>query len=230
MHGHVIGELGDAHSARVRRHADRCEPCRRALATISAADDRPPAVRRAPRPRRAVLALSVAAPALAIALLAYRLVGPPDLQTKGGGTLQPQLEIYARRGGDPFRVAAGTPLRPADEIRFVVQRPGAMTHVMIASVEAGGASNLYFPYGGQQSAEIAGKGARVELPGAIVLDASAGPERVFALFSQAPLAWDQVQRALAALGRGGPGAVRGALSLTVEADAQASVLVEKAAP
>jgi hypothetical protein len=229
LHGHAIGALGDEHSERVRRHATACPDCSRTLAAISAADD--PLTRRAgPRAgRRALIwTLALAVPAAAIAVVVPRLGGSPpdDLQAKGGDG-RPALEIFARRGAHPFRVGADTPLRSGDEIRFVVHRPEGLSHVMIASVEESGATNLYFPFGAAGSGEVAGAGGRAELPGAIVLDASRGPERVFALFSRAPLPWVQAQRALATLGQRGAAEVRRPQPLPIPAEAQASLLLEK---
>lgn len=230
LHGHAIGALGDEHSERVRQHATACQDCSRALAAISAADD--PLARRGAAPRagrRALIwTLALAIPAAAIAVVVPRLGGSPasDLQAKGGDA-RPALEIFARRGAHPFRVGADTPLRSGDEIRFVVHRPEGLSHVMIASVEESGTTNLYFPFGAGGSVEVAGAGGRAELPGAIVLDASRGPERVFALFSRVPLPWVQVQRALATLGQRGAAEVRRPQPLPVSAEAQASLLLEK---
>jgi hypothetical protein len=230
LHGHAIGALGDDHSERVQRHAATCAPCAQVLAAIGAADER---ARSGPRPqqRRLPWVLAIAVPAAAIALLVPRLAlrpsAGPDLQVKGGA-VQPALELFARRGGEPFAVA-GTALRAGDEVRFVVHAPPGLRQVMIVSVEAGGDANLYYPFGAHESAALPGEAGRAELPGAIVLDASPGPERVFALFSRAPLAWADAQRALMALGQGGAAAVRRERSILVKAEAQASFLFEKAA-
>ncbi|HET9451957.1 MAG TPA: hypothetical protein VFO83_13795, partial [Aggregicoccus sp.] len=69
-----------------------------------------------------------------------------------------------------------------------------------------------------------------ELPGSVVLDAAPGPERVFALFSDAPLAAGDVTRALEALGSGGRGAIRAQQRLPVAGTEQASFLFEKVQP
>ena len=98
---------------------------------------------------------------------------------------------------------------------------------MIVSVDGRGAANLYVSRDGRRSAEIPGAGPRAELPGSIVLDASPGPERVFALFSRAPLGWPDAERALVALGHSGAAALRQEQALAVPAEAQASVLFEK---
>jgi hypothetical protein len=229
LHGHAIGALGDEHSEQVRRHAADCQECGTALREIGAVDERP---RSAARARRRALPWVLAAlPAAAVAVLVPRLVGRSaagsDLQIKGGA-VRPALELFARRRGEAFAVGE-TPLRAGDELRFVVHAPPGLGQVMIVSVEAGGGANLYYPFGGNQSAALPGTGGRAELPGSIVLDASAGPERVFALFSRAPLAWAETSRALLALGRGGTAATRRGKSLPVPAEAQTSFLFEKAA-
>jgi hypothetical protein len=100
---------------------------------------------------------------------------------------------------------------------------------MIAAVDAQGHSRVYAPYDGKESAAVAAD-RRLELPegGSIELDASPGPERIFALFSRRPLTAQTVLAALEHLGAGGAEAVRRTERLDVAADAQLSELVEKA--
>ena len=98
--------------------------------------------------------------------------------------------------------------------------------VMIASVDGAGRANLYVPYEGTTSVRIK-PGRRVEMEGSIVLDASRGPERVFAIFSRRPLDAAPVRAALAGIAARGAGAIRSAGSLEVDAAGQSSVLFEK---
>jgi hypothetical protein len=169
------------------------------------------------------------APALAAAaaLVLMLRVGdrpPPDddLRAKGG----PSLQIVARRGDQTFRVVDGATLAAGDAVRFVVAAPRD-GHLMIASIDGRGVASLYHPAGGDRSAPLPA-GARVELPGSIVLDDAPGPERFVALWSAASLPAAPVLAALTAIGAGGPDAIRAAPPLAVGADAERSLVIEKA--
>jgi hypothetical protein len=97
---------------------------------------------------------------------------------------------------------------------------------MIGSVDGAGKATIYVPFGGEASAPVP-RGGSWESLNSVVLDASPGPERLFALFSRQPLAARTVTEALAALGRRGPAGIRSADHLEVPADGQVSVLFEK---
>jgi hypothetical protein len=215
----ICSEQRDAHRASVQRFGDQV------LARTA------PAVRSrlAPRSRRrwwaGALVLSAAA-----ALLWLRR-GPDDdlgtstaLRFKGPGSLQ----IFARRQGRVFPVAAGTVLAPGDAIRFFLH-PSGLDHVIVGSVDGAGKANIYYPYGGARSARL-DPGRRLEVPGSIILDGAPGPERVFAVFSRAPLAADQVRAALAAVAAGGEAAIRSSRTLPLPDTSQASVQFEKGEP
>jgi hypothetical protein len=156
-------------------------------------------------------------------LVLRRPLPEPDLSVsvKGG----PALIIAARRGGRVFRPAPSDPVRPGDRIRFVLQ--GArLPYVLIVSIDGAGQASVYVPYQGTASARIASR-QRMELDETVVLDASPGPERVFAFLSPTPLAVDPIRAALAAVGAQGPEAIRRVSRLEVGAADQTSVLLEK---
>ena len=135
--------------------------------------------------------------------------------------------VFANRAGRVLPVHDGTELEAGDRIRFMVI-PGAARYLMVASIDGRGAATIYFPYGGSQSAAI--DGDRVEPEGSIVLDAAPGPERIFALLSDAPIAAETVRAQLREIARGGSGAIRGTVALALPVRAQASLVFEKAAP
>jgi hypothetical protein len=171
----------------------------------------------------------------AVAALALFLVGSagheepvvePELGVKGGGG--PSLLVAVRRGNRVFPAKPGSVLVPGDQIRFVLG-PAGRRFVLIASVDGTDRASVYVPYDGTQSMALP-PGDRVEVPDSIVIDASPGPERLFAFFSQQPLPAARIRQALVALGARGHAAIRSTTHLEVGADAQSSILLEKGAP
>lgn len=148
----------------------------------------------------------------------------PELGIKGAATLR----VFVQRSGRGVQVRDGDRLAPGDQIRFVVQ-PGGARYVLVASVDGTGNATIYFPYDGRESGRIADD-PRIELPGSIVLDAAAGPERIYALFSREPVRAETVKRRLGAIGARGPEAIRHEKRLDVAGVGQASLLFEKATP
>jgi hypothetical protein len=183
------------------------------------------------RPRKArpswfVFAVPAFAAAIAIvAVVSRHREAPapaPDLAIKGDATWQ----VFANRDGQTFIVHDGAQLEPGDRIRFAVIPDGAR-YLLVASIDGAGTVSIYFPYGGSESAPLPA-GDRSLLPGSIVLDAAPGPERMFAIFSDEPVAAEQVTDQLRAIGAGGADAIREPHALTVtNARAQASTLFEK---
>lgn len=111
---------------------------------------------------------------------------------------QPTLEIFAIRGdGGPFAVGPGVPLHPKDRIRFVVSPAGAK-YLLVASRDGAGTFSIYHPFGAQQSQALNDMKARLDVPGAVELDETLGPERVVAVFSEEPVMAEQVEAALRA--------------------------------
>jgi hypothetical protein len=135
--------------------------------------------------------------------------------------------VFANRNGETFPVHDGTTLAAGDRIRFVVAPDGAR-YLLVASVDGAGTASIYYPYGGTQSGPT--EGERSELPGSIVLDAARGPERLYAIFSDEPIAADLVTERLRVIGAAGIDAIRRTRSLDVPARAQASLVFEKATP
>lgn len=145
-----------------------------------------------------------------------------DIQTKGGT----QLLVFARSDGRTRQLVSGqSGARPGDQVRFVLTATSEHSrYLLLASVEASGKTNVYWPAQGQRSGAIGGAG-RFEVPGSVVLDAAPGPERVFALLSSAPLDFTDVQPALEALARQGADAI--ASAKTLELSTRQEILTEQ---
>jgi hypothetical protein len=131
--------------------------------------------------------------------------GEPTVSVKGGL----DFAIAVRRGDRVFHAEA-QPLRAGDRIRFVFDGVNS-SYLMVGSVDGAGHANIYVPYEGAQSVPVASgppASAHLEIEGSIVLDMAPGPERVFALVSQRPLAVGPVRSALSAIGAAGPETIR----------------------
>jgi hypothetical protein len=222
---------------RVGQHLATCEPCRADLANL-ANDQRRFEREVFPQTREAVarrgspgrwrlllpsLGVAVAAAAAWLLFLRPSLPGGDELGVKGAAT----LAIFAAGKQGAVPVGDGTALRPGDRIRFVLW-PAGQRHAVIASIDGAGKATIYHPFGGRESARLP-EGMRVEVPGSIELDASPGPERVFAVLAPRPFSTASVLELLRKLGARGPAAIRQSptLPLTIESATQQSILVEK---
>jgi hypothetical protein len=241
----LLGDLGQAESGAARKHLESCDTCRtRYAALVQARADfeqhvlprtRPHVERslasRTPRGRsKRTLGWSSALAATAVAALLMIWIRHPvepdkvahdDLRVKGA----PSFTVFARRRERVFVVTDRARLQPGDRLRFVAE-PGAYPYLLIVSVDAANHTTTYFPYQGEQSALVR-INQRFEGEDGIELDDTAGPERIFALFTKAPLKASAVAQAMADLGRRGPQEIRLTDHLSGSADVQISLLIEK---
>ena len=208
----ALGALSPEAAAEAGAHLAACERCRADQELAAAAHERfsrdilprtLPAIRdrAGATPRRRLwwaLAPALAAACALVFVLRPRPPDEPDLLEKGA----PSLSMFAKRGGQVQPVDDGAQLAPGDAVRFVLH-PSGLPYVLVASVDGSGGATIYHPFGGDRSAEVPRSG-RVELPGSVVLDQSPGPERVFALFSRAPLGAAEITTALRRWARADP--------------------------
>jgi hypothetical protein len=232
----AAGKLDAAEVETARAHIATCARCRGDLDAAEAAVAHfersvlPRTIGAIQRPRRRWwwIVPSVLAPALATLALVWwfrRPAAPIDddtLRIKGGLTFQ----VFANRHGEVIPVRDGTHLDAGDSIRFVVGT-GA-PYIMVVSIDGAGHPSIYYPYEGERSGTATSEPS--ELPGSIVLDATNGPERVFALASATPLDAQVVTRALETIGARGPAAIRETQTVDVPTVHQASVVFEKGPP
>ena len=190
--------------------------------------------------------IAIALPALAAALLVLthrfdeRRAGLQQAGKEAGtqaGTIGVKgddlMQVFALHhseapgGGAPsvVRVGNGQRLAPGDALRFVLY-PSGLPYALIASVDGAGQVSVYFPFHGEESAAVDGAVA-VPIAGSIVLDRAPGPERLFAIFSERPIAARVVRELLAGTAAGGAGAIRSARKLALPGTRQASLLFEK---
>jgi hypothetical protein len=178
------------------------------------------------RLRWAMLAVPAAAALVLVVGLGTRREGAapgvePAISIKG----RPALRLFVRRGDQVFTPDDGAALAPGDAVRFVVE-PGGHRYVLVASVDGAGKVSVYHPYDGAGSAAVTGAPS-VEVPGSIVLDGAPGPERVFALFSDAPLSVAALRPELERMAT--QHAIRGTAAIAAPGAEQASFLFEKQA-
>lgn len=211
-------------------HAGQCDRCRADLdeallarqrfkqhvfpRTLAAVESRH--VRRKPWHRFVPLLFAIpalAALALVVVNRPFSQVDEPTYQSKGAGS----LKAFGRRGERVFPVEDGARLTVGDQLRFEVQTDGAR-FVAIGSVDGSGRATLYYP-----STRVDAPGL---LPDSILLDATPGPERIFAVFSESRLETDRLERSLATLGARGADAIRHTRLLPLPF-AQSSLLIEK---
>ncbi|MDP1822446.1 MAG: hypothetical protein Q8L48_04370 [Archangium sp.] len=214
----LLAALPTAEANEARAHLDNCDDCRNRWRELNEDKQRfeqfvfartlPKVEARVAANRagffgRFKLQFLVPALGLAAALAVVATTGP-GTQTEDdvyvgikGGQPQPTLEVFAVRGaGGAFPVAPGVTLQPKDKIRFVVNPAGAK-YLIVASRDGAGVFSVYHPFGAQQSQPVAAK-SKLELPGAVELDATLGAERLVAAFSEEPLSAEQVEAALKA--------------------------------
>jgi anti-sigma factor RsiW len=236
----ALGALSADDRARVEAHLEHCAACRRerdagAARRVEFAEAvlprtlpglREGATRGGWPVRRTVWLAAAAAAAVVLALVVRARREPElgvDLGIKGG----PAWQVVGHRDQRTFVVRDGAPLAAGDGLRFVIMPDGA-PYLLIASIDGAGAASIYFPYRGARSERL--DGARIELPGSIVLDDAPGPERLFALFSDEPIDAASIEAQLRELGARGPDAIRATPRLAVAARAQLSLVFEKQAP
>jgi hypothetical protein len=247
----------DAHAGRCARCTTRRAEHQAALAQFHAVvlPRTLPVLEARQRPLHARLwGVAIALPALAAALLvlAHRFDGRragfqpagKEARTQAGtqagaqaGTIAVKgddlMQVFALHhseaagGGAPgvVRVGNGQRLAPGDALRFVLY-PSGLPYALIASVDGAGQVSVYFPFHGEESAAVDGAVA-VPIAGSIVLDRAPGPERLFAIFSERPIAARLVRQLLAGTAAGGAGAIRAARQLALPGTRQASLLFEK---
>jgi hypothetical protein len=242
LHEYHLALLPRLDADDVARHVTACDRCREEIEALEAEHrrfDREvfPATREAIARRgtgRGWLRFTLPSLALLAAagaglfLLVPRLQRDPldaEIGVKGQGL----LAVFVARGEGVLEVEDGkTRLRAGDRIRFVV-RPAGSAFALIAGIDGAGRPTIYHPFGGLESAPLP-PGPRVEIPGAIRLDDSAGPERVFALLSARPLPAAAVLQALEKLAQQGSAAVRRTERLPLHGVGvvqQQSILLEK---
>lgn len=224
----LAGELaGSTEGERLETHLGTCARCSGRHAALAAEAERfgeevfvqGLAAQAARRSRKApVWARIAGACAAAAAAVALFFVPAADegFRTKGSAA----LALIAKTDEGVARIYAGDTLAPGDAIRFEVEAPRD-AWVAILGLDS---AQVVTPY--VAGAAIAA-GEEQVLPGSIVLDETLGPERIVAVFCEAPIPPAKlVDAGMHALARAG-GDPAGSLDLGLRGCVQSSVLIEK---
>jgi anti-sigma factor RsiW len=214
-----FGELAEGEAARIRGHLDGCPFCRARMGELDADEkaflaagdagiasakilerlEAPSKLEARASGIRALLGgkllrpLAVAAVLLISAVPAAILLrGEHGTRTKGGGVA---LEMFVNDPAVGARAARdGAILREGDQIQFRYRADGKR-YVFVVSVTDRGVLSPLYPDRPGPSVEIAPAGTHV-LAGSVILDDARGPERIFALFSDSPLSFDEVKASI----------------------------------
>lgn len=212
LEAHRLGELPEERRAAVTAHLAGCADCQGRLGeldqdarrfaselNVAAASVQILARLEAERPRRAWLRwAALALPAAAV--LAVVSLRPPTPEPeprgpllKGGG---PSLKMMLKGPAGVVPVGPEQALHAGDQIQFLYHAAGH-AFVVVVEVDGAGAVTALQPGEHPESWPVQASGTHV-LPGSIILDEAVGPERVFAVFSDAPLPVEVVVEAVRA--------------------------------
>ena len=144
--------------------------------------------------RRVVPLLAVAAGALLMTPLVTGpeapAEAPPTTRAKGGGA---GLVMFVKDAGGVRRADDGARLSAGDAIQFRYDA-GGHGHLFVLSVDARGVVSPLYPDRAGPSIAVRPEGSHV-LEGSVILDDSVGPERIFAVFSDRPRGFEELQAA-----------------------------------
>ncbi len=117
-------------------------------------------------------------------------------RTKGSVQLEMFIkdEAGVRKGDDGMR------LREGDQIQFRYRAVGRR-YLFVVSVDSRGAISPLYPDVTGKSIEVRPDGLHT-LEGSVILDDAVGPERIFAVFSDAPVSYRSIERALSGRSEG----------------------------
>lgn len=116
------------------------------------------------------------------------MVMPPPLEPKIA------LKMYVKDRNGYHTGESGEVLKEGDQIQFRYNA-GGHRYLIIASLDGRGLLSPLYPDTPTQSIQVRSNGLHV-LDGSVILDDAVGPERIFALFSDAPIQFQELQAAL----------------------------------
>lgn len=140
--------------------------------------------------------LPAMAAAAALFAVAPSMMGPdttPTTREKGGGV---GLVMFVKDAHGIRRADDGERLREGDQVQFRYAASG-LGHLFVVSVDSRGVVAPLYPEDPTQSIDVEAEGTHV-LEGSVILDDAVGPERFFALFSETPVRFAEIDEAVRA--------------------------------
>lgn len=129
------------------------------------------------------------------------------LLPKGAGDAPARL--FVRRGHGARRLDDGATVHPGDVLAFAVDSARAR-YALVLSIDGARRISIYSPYEGARSGPVPLGVLPVVLEPSIILDGTLGPERIWLLLSDEPIAVGSLRPALDRLAAAGPAAVAAA--------------------
>ena len=120
----------------------------------------------------------------------YQDAAPGPNRTKGAVA----IEMFVDDADGAFQAEPGIELREGDRVQFRYRADGH-GWLMLVSVDGRGAITLLYPVDGEESGSVDPAGIH-PLPSSVILDDAIGTERVYAVFSDEPIAFELVEQVL----------------------------------
>jgi hypothetical protein len=195
---------------RIRLHIEQCESCRVMLADLNRRQEeflktfpmkefvagvKELYEKKLQRRRRLILTLVPCAAVLLLVVGAF-LLWPRGQEEKGGTRTKggpPELAFFLQKGDQAVPGKDGDTLKAGDRIQFVYTT-GEHRYLFLVSIDEAGNVANYNPGDSASSIRIQ-PGIKKPIEGSIILDESPNSERVFAIFSNEPLTFDEVSKA-----------------------------------
>lgn len=197
------GEVDSSRRLEILGHVESCPGCRERLAGLerdreeflrlhpySALKTGMERLERRSERRRAVFLRLLPASAAAIAIMIgawLALPTSPGVRTKGSVA----LSLFLMRGGDIRPARPDEVFAHRDRVQFLVSS-GSHRYLLLLSVDDAGRVFNYTPGAAGGSISIT-PGERRPLPESVELDESRENERVFALFTDQPLSFEEIR-------------------------------------
>jgi hypothetical protein len=139
--------------------------------------------------------------AAATALLLWFVPKSPTETAKGNSI---SVQVARMRAGSLAWLPAGASLLPNDSLRFFVGKgDGEDRYVLIGSVDGSGQLSRFYP-ADADGCSVTSPPPGEALDGSIVIDRTAGPERIVVVVSHRPLCWATVGEPVKSFALGAP--------------------------
>jgi hypothetical protein len=190
-------------------HVKACPRCAAWLAAQARLENEMAPIVIPAEPRRSwgivkyLLGLGLPLAAAATALLLWFVPKPPTETAKGHFV---PVQVARMRAGSVAWLPPGASLLPNDSLRFFVGKDDVEDrHVLIGSVDGSGRLSRFYPADADGCSVLVPTSGEA-LEGSVVIDGTAGPERIVVVLSHRPLCWTTVGEPVKRFALGAPAA------------------------